>query len=695
MKNKWLCMILIVLCFCTMVFGYSRPSSGGRGASLKAINYWNSSCSGGNRPDWGYMTDGWFDDIANPLPTPWGHGSRAWWKDSYRIDGYNVDSHYTDTSLVPWGRDYVDDTGIDEADAMMIAMHGSLSNSRWTGTTRVDESGSGNCLTWQGHMEFDYDLEFLHLSSCYSMDQASWGLWGSSFKGIRQVDGFHGLMWIWDKYRGRYKDFSDDAFNYAIANSWLDNLYVHDVKNDNNSDQCPCARGVGATEADLWNRMATEQYDWVADSDPTPNYHGVIYLIGCNPKGSGTLGASAGSTATAEPVQSVGVLATDWTEKDYYDLLNQVVPEPDSRLREVPAGSDWISGLELGNIMAAAQDEFAYEPITEDGVMVGQNTTETKFVKMDLNRGLLRYLNTERQFDYKLSPRQAIPMEEARAIAVDSLLAQLRLPEGEIAADDVVTVGAETQDAEGGVLERFEMEQLVTLTRQMNGYPVFGSEARVAVSNTGEISRLLVRDWPQFQVLYQGDLQLQTRSSIVANLTEKLSETLQGLAVEEIGVQQGFLRADNSYIPVMRVSVVDGLVGQIFIEPTVVMPYPDRDLDGVPDDIDNCPDTPNEVQRDSDQDGVGNICDNCPTVYNPDQRDVDNDGLGDACDTDTDAEAEESDPACGDPQHPSPRADLNGDCVVNLFDIRIIGQEWLVDCLNNPQDPICQPEIVP
>lgn len=46
-------------------------------------------------------------------------------------------------------------------------------------------------------------------------------------------------------------------------------------------------------------------------------------------------------------------------------------------------------------------------------------------------------------------------------------------------------------------------------------------------------------------------------------------------------------------------------------------PGPDGDGDGVADVEDNCPNVPNEDQRDTDGDGVGDRCDNCRTVPNP------------------------------------------------------------------------------
>jgi len=59
---------------------------------------------------------------------------------------------------------------------------------------------------------------------------------------------------------------------------------------------------------------------------------------------------------------------------------------------------------------------------------------------------------------------------------------------------------------------------------------------------------------------------------------------------------------------------------------------PDRDKDGVVNELDLCPDVPDPTQADGDEDGVGDACDVCVAVADADQADGDEDGVGDACD---------------------------------------------------------------
>ncbi|HZF55715.1 MAG TPA: thrombospondin type 3 repeat-containing protein [Polyangiaceae bacterium] len=62
----------------------------------------------------------------------------------------------------------------------------------------------------------------------------------------------------------------------------------------------------------------------------------------------------------------------------------------------------------------------------------------------------------------------------------------------------------------------------------------------------------------------------------------------------------------------------------------------DTDGDGIGDNADNCPATPNPGQEDADADGLGDACDNCPMATNLGQEDADMDGIGDVCEPDQD-----------------------------------------------------------
>lgn len=58
----------------------------------------------------------------------------------------------------------------------------------------------------------------------------------------------------------------------------------------------------------------------------------------------------------------------------------------------------------------------------------------------------------------------------------------------------------------------------------------------------------------------------------------------------------------------------------------------DRDGDGVPDAMDNCPDVKNPDQGNEDGDRFGDACDPCPPVADNAPKDSDGDGVADACD---------------------------------------------------------------
>ena len=265
-------------------------------AKIYAISKWDGGCSGSQRDSWDDMADGWYDAITDSGFTflgvcLWGHCSDYYSRAGRQVNGSVVNSKFADASVVSWGNDT---PRLDDADAALIAWHGSESGNVYLGSMRVNEAGSGDCTLRRDEMQIgDSDLEFLHLSSCQSMDDNQWQDWWRAFGGAHQVNGFHGLMWISSSYVGDYEDFADDAFSNTIADSWLDNLYRNNISGSD--DQCPVSYAVGANSADTWNRIGTERYNRVL-SDPTRiGYWGVIFISGCDPASETVVNSDWGS----------------------------------------------------------------------------------------------------------------------------------------------------------------------------------------------------------------------------------------------------------------------------------------------------------------------------------------------------------------------------------------------------------------
>lgn len=260
-------------------------------ARIRVVTTWNAGCSGSTVDEWDNMGEAWYDEITDDAIVPFGHGSAHYRRSGTQVNGNIVDSDFVDPDNQTWGND---DAVVDASDALWVGMHGGNDSDdhRWRGAVRVDESGSGNCGTYQGHIELgDTDLEFLTLSSCYSMDYEDWwSEWNSSFDGLHQIAGFHGIMYIGRDLRGNYREFADDAFRISIADSWVDNLYDRNISGSD--DQCPVARVVGTSQDDCRDRLNNEQYDDLMSDPPglgSTRSHRARYISGCDPAGKEVL----------------------------------------------------------------------------------------------------------------------------------------------------------------------------------------------------------------------------------------------------------------------------------------------------------------------------------------------------------------------------------------------------------------------
>ncbi|HYV17444.1 MAG TPA: DUF6345 domain-containing protein [Verrucomicrobiae bacterium] len=647
------------------------PAENEREAMVRVLTNWNMGCDGASRGPWKDMAQAWYDEITNGAAVPGGHGGGSWYADGFYHqtwltfenglwkNNYVVDSEFTDPDLVAWGKDYLHDKP-DEVDAFLIATHGSGSgaNTAWTAKMLVDEPGSGDCGAYQGSMAFgDQDLEFLHLSSCASMDQEDWHPdWDSTFQGLHQADGFHGTMWIYSgaDWSNRYRDFADDSFSMPIALAWLDNHYrymcavtAQDPIILERQDQCPVARGVGFGQADAVNRMMTEQYDNILSDPDNPTWQHVFYLESCDPKGQPPINNVVTECdpfyyGVPEPPQSVpetipasfaaGAPGAAAGFADYRLQIDKAMPQFNASVLAAAAGPDWMAGLTMAQL-AAAVGETPPSAVVSSGARQQYTDAAGRFFRLDFAEARVRYASHVRVFDWGTSPHTAWSPTAAQSMVMGAFGA-LGLPTSEIDPSHCCRVDTvsgslfKTADPSPTPADKYDAERMVTIHRKVNNLPVIESILRASVSNTGQIARLLVR-WPRF--VMPAGMVLRSRAAVLDELAQHLTDVELG---RSLGLTSylAYERRGTHFFPVAVIETDDGESGEIVTASLVVLPS-DGDKDDVPDTADNCPQDANTDQLDRDGDGRGDVCDNCPALVNPGQEDADGDGTGDACAT--------------------------------------------------------------
>jgi hypothetical protein len=259
-------------------------------AKLYVITNWpgSGSCSANDVSSWDDMTFAWYNAIGD---------GPVFFKDGSWTNGNLSRQQFCDpdSGFSPCD----DDKRVDEADAAMIALHGSDHSKHWDGSLLVASGGDCKLHGPEGASTDalfvgDYDLEFLHISSCLSMDDDNINTAKRLFADVdspsngqrlHQADGFHGVMAISSGRADDYEDFADDAHYVSIADAWTDNMYDEDITYNTGAsgDQCPVALTIGSSPADALTRLFVERYSYIL-SDPASNsWIAYQFYDGCDP----------------------------------------------------------------------------------------------------------------------------------------------------------------------------------------------------------------------------------------------------------------------------------------------------------------------------------------------------------------------------------------------------------------------------
>ena len=259
-------------------------------AHMYVVTTWDAECSASNRSFWDDMVDRWYNEIA----------SHGWYHKARRVVDGDIDRDLfcdPDTGLPGCN----DGANLDDGDAVMLGMHGSDLNNHWRGSLRRNGGASINdCFIDAAEgaatdelFAGDLDTEFLHFSSCNSMDDDNlpftWHLFEDPVdspkngRRLHQATGFHGFMWIGGCCDDQYEDFAADAHTVSIKDAWMDNMYVTGI--NGSATQCPVAYAVGANRTDCFYRIDNERYNNVFSDPSAIGYYCYYYYNGCDPDG--------------------------------------------------------------------------------------------------------------------------------------------------------------------------------------------------------------------------------------------------------------------------------------------------------------------------------------------------------------------------------------------------------------------------
>jgi hypothetical protein len=301
----WWSWVLPMLAFIVLLFWILKSAQPEPNAVVFVASTWDleTGCTDLDRQEWEGMAMAWYREITDVGSTSGGvcltgHCDDAYGAGGAQINGDIRNDQFADKDVAdPWGQDA---DHLEQGAAAMVALHGSkdqydatifVGSMREGDDVSEGDSPQDDCYLRSDEMKIGNDgLDFLHFSSCNSMDDDQWSAWQKVYDGAHQIDGFHGLVYLDTQFELDYKSFASDAFYTSIAEAWIDGMYKPhhgDYLEDGQDvqvDQCPVAHAVGKDASDTWARIESERYNDVYEDPADSDYWAVTYFVPCYPK---------------------------------------------------------------------------------------------------------------------------------------------------------------------------------------------------------------------------------------------------------------------------------------------------------------------------------------------------------------------------------------------------------------------------
>jgi hypothetical protein len=238
-----------------------------------AITKWDGDCSGSTRNWWDDMCMAWRKKMDSK-------GWDIWWANFHHVKI----SRFADSSIHSWGADD-SSGGFDHGDAALLCTHGGHDGDGWYGVMHTREHGE--CQTNVPQLQIGPAsggrLRFFHMSSCNSVRWDKRTTWFGPASGrVHVITGFHGLMYIGQKYVDEYSNLAKHGFSSkGVGKVWVDEMHHVDHWYNTWKTVCPIALGFGNSQSASEDAL-NEKYvsHWI---DRSPNWMTARYKSKCDP----------------------------------------------------------------------------------------------------------------------------------------------------------------------------------------------------------------------------------------------------------------------------------------------------------------------------------------------------------------------------------------------------------------------------
>lgn len=208
------------------------------------------------------------------------------------------------------------------------------------------------------------------------------------------------------------------------------------------------------------------------------------------------LGVCAWIFGCALLAQSAYAQERTLSEREVSEQLEQSLPAWDKSVLDVKDGPDWSAKHSFDSVLKALGEKALSSAAADDG---RRATDGSRVLRLTREHGKVRFVERARTWNPAQTATKPVAADAAAKLALN-VLDRLGVPRAELGKSRVdVQQGLEEGLRSSRDSRLHNMYSLVSVDRRVGRLEVYGSRARLAVTNAGQLQRVRLT-WPAFRL---------------------------------------------------------------------------------------------------------------------------------------------------------------------------------------------------